>query len=502
MSFISTGNKHCINAFEALTADFFLVMLKLFLERRSVYLRLKNKIKWMKLDMVKQKEILIVGNGYDIANGLKSRFSDYMKPLLCEYVFSYIYHKYTVINNKRDNFINLFANICKIRNQNISSIYATSTYFENPFIKILLHKYCPVVTLLQSYIETELIRIRDDARLSACESEDRTFVSQINLEGKIVTTNNDCEEECRQIKSKLNVISNFQNHLENLLKNINQYNLTRDLQWFDVENIIADIININIRSDLGKYIAQEVKEQFYSSLKEMGISDAQPFFKDSYNNINLQECYDGLELFSDSFKNYLKNEEVTYKQNINKTTGKTDILKLENKSFDYAISLNYTSVSKKALKPGLSENNYCHIHGSIEQNNIVIGTGSYSYDELVADPTKINDMNKIPFYKFFLRILKDTDENYHDWIDDKCYALTFYGFSFGINDYDLIRELLLKSDNNSKNQTHINPALMRITIYCLNLEDKYRILRNLIACLNKNFVNQLKHILHFEIISE
>ena len=109
MSFISTGNKHCINAFEALTADFFLVMLKLFLERRSVYLRLKNKIKWMKLDMVKQKEILIVGNGYDIANGLKSRFSDYMKPLLCEYVFSYIYHKYTVINNKRDNFINLFV---------------------------------------------------------------------------------------------------------------------------------------------------------------------------------------------------------------------------------------------------------------------------------------------------------------------------------------------------------------------------------------------------------
>lgn len=193
---------------------------------------------------------------------------------------------------------------------------------------------------------------------------------------------------------------------------------------------------------------------------------------------------------------------MTYKPNINKTTGKTDILELEDKSFDYAISLNYTSISKKALNKNSKDNDYCHIHGSLERNNIVIGTGSYSYDELVADPTKTNDMNKNSFYKFFSRILKDTDENYHDWIDDKCYALTFYGFSFGINDYDLIRELLLKSDNNSKNKTHINPALMRITIYCLNLEDKYRILRNLIACLNKNFVDQLKHILHFEIISE
>lgn len=97
--------------------------------------------------------------------------------------------------------------------------------------------------------------------------------------------------------------------------------------------------------------------------------------------------------------------------------------------------------------------------------------------------------------------MKDTDENYHDWIDDKCYALTFYGFSFGINDYDLIRELLLKLDNNNKNTIYINPDLMSITIYCLNLEDKYKILRNLIACLNKNIINQLKHILHFEIIS-
>lgn len=348
-----------------------------------------------------------------------------MKPLLCEYVFSYTYHKYTVINNKRDNFINLFANICKICNPNISSIYVTSTYIKNPFIKILLHKYCPVVTLLQSYIETELIRIRDEARLSACKSVDGIVVNQIYLEGKIVSTNNDYEEERRQIESKLNVISNFQNNLENLLKNINQKKLTRDLQWFDVESIIADIINNNIRSDLGKYIAQEDKEQFYSSLKEMRMSDKQPFFKDCYNNINLQECYVGLELFSDSFKNYLKNEVVTYKPNINKTTGKTDILELEDKSFDYAISLNYTSISKKALNKNSKDNDYCHIHGSLERNNIVIGTGSYSYDELVADPTKTNDINKIPFYKFFLRILKDTDENYHDWIDDKCYVLTF-----------------------------------------------------------------------------
>jgi hypothetical protein len=109
------------------------------------------------------------------------------------------------------------------------------------------------------------------------------------------------------------------------------------------------------------------------------------------------------------------------------------------------ISLNYTSVFEKALKSGKGKN-YCHIHGSLERNNIVIGTGSYSYDELIKDPTKINDMNKIPFYKFFLRIYNGTDENYHTWLKDYAYALTFYGFSFGINDYDLIRELLLQQE--------------------------------------------------------
>lgn len=423
--------------------------------------------------MSNYNEILIVGNGYDLANGLKSSFSDYMKIFLREYIFVYIYNLYTKEHSSDNDFkfiLSFFMSACQMSEQKETSFYVPPNYFDNQFIKILLHKYCPVITLLQAYIEPWMVY--------------KDFVYDF-----------------ANSKNTINGGTRALQHLIfKLFKELkkNNVDITLNLQWFDVESIIAEVINGNISSDLEKFVIPEKKEEFYSFLRELNLSDNQQFFKETINNINLQECHEGLELFSESFSIYLKKEEEKYNNKSYKINRPTDIL---DTIFDYVISLNYTSVSKKALKQAPNENNYCHIHGSLKQNNIVIGTGSYSYDELVSDPTKINDINKIPFYKFFLRILKDTDENYHDWIDDKCYALTFYGFSFGINDYDLIRELLLKLDNNNKNTIYINPDLMSITIYCLNLEDKYKILRNLIACLNKNIINRLKHILHFEIIS-
>lgn len=420
--------------------------------------------------MSERNEILVVGNGYDIANGLKTGFSNYMQPLLCEYIFSYIYHLYSKQSQTTDeykNILNVFEAVCNIFSQNETTISVPENFFENQFIKILLHKYCPVITLFQAYIEADRV------------------VKGVELDS-------------RQIRIIQGIISKFHFFIAGLFKKINRKALTCDLKWFDVESIIANVINDDLHSDLGKFLTQAEKEDFYSFLKELDLFDKHPFFGENVKNINLQECHEGLELFSESFKNYLAEEQNVYKKrSSNQISEVSDLLKKD--SFDYVISLNYTSVFKKALKSD-SKNNYCHIHGSLEHNNIVIGTGSYSYDTLVKDPTKTNDMNKIPFYKFFLRILKDTDENYHEWIKDKNYALTFYGFSFGINDYDLIRELFLISDNKGQSLPFINPALREINIYCLNLNDKYKILLNLTACLNKDIVNNLKKILHFVII--
>lgn len=145
----------------------------------------------------------------------------------------------------------------------------------------------------------------------------------------------------------------------------------------------------------------------------------------------------------------------------------------------------------KSLK---SNGNYCFVYGSLESDNIVIGTGSYSYNELAKNTADSYEKNKILFYKFFQRISNETDEKYHEWLEPCCYSLSFYGFSFGINDYDLIRELLLDCDSNGIVRPFLRNGLQRVKIYYLK-QDKENILLNLTVCLSKDIMNNLKKIL-------
>ncbi|MBQ9221492.1 AbiH family protein [Succinivibrio sp.] len=420
--------------------------------------------------MGNRNEILVVGNGYDIANGLKTSFCDFMKPVLAEYIFSYIYHSHTSLfphSEEYKSILTIFENFLGKPNDNLR--IKSDAFFKNQFIQILFHKYCPTITLLHAYMESE-------------------------------KTVNHFIGETKEKKIFKGKASQLQGKIVELFKLLTQKGLTLDLKWFDVENIIANVINEDIQSDLDKFISKADEEEFFSLLEEMSLSNY-PFFKHNFTEINLQECQEGLKLFSQSFREYLKLQEKEYKKSVSENlTNKTDLL--PNNFFDYAISLNYTSVFMKALKQN-SGVNYCFIHGCLKNNNIVIGTGSYSYDELIKDPTKYNDINKIPFYKFFLRIFNDTDENYHTWIKDHSYALTFYGFSFGINDYDLIRELLLQSEpTTAKTLPYKKAELQQITIYCLNQEEKNKTLINLTACLNKDSMNMLKHILKVKLICD
>ena len=172
---------------------------------------------------------------------------------------------------------------------------------------------------------------------------------------------------------------------------------------------------------------------------------------------------------------------------------------LSDNSYDFVISMNYTSTFKKALKKKsnvqIDGNNFCYIHGNIKNENIVIGTDTHEYkDEISA----VN-MLKIPFYKFFQRILNKTDENYTHWINKYCYELTFYGFSFGINDYDLITELIKMNEDQKEEKVKNN--LSKVIIYYLTEKDKYNYLVNLTSCLGKDVMNKLKYKLEFKHIN-
>lgn len=94
------------------------------------------------------------------------------------------------------------------------------------------------------------------------------------------------------------------------------------------------------------------------------------------------------------------------------------VLEIEGIDPDHILSFNYTDTYKRTY--GIEKKiEYDYIHGkaescnSIETNNMVLGI-----DEYLSDDKKDKDFTFLYFKKFYQRILKATDNDYLDWVDD------------------------------------------------------------------------------------
>lgn len=129
------------------------------------------------------------------------------------------------------------------------------------------------------------------------------------------------------------------------------------------------------------------------------------------------------------FKYYL--EEKVINQSVTRLSKQ-----IESINPNYVINFNYTNTYECY---GINRQDVCHIHGSIEDDNMVLGIRDI--DE--------KDINSIYFKKFFQRIQKHTDVIQWDKFGVKCSlsgternAMTyFFGHSLSNNDGDLIKDI-------------------------------------------------------------
>ena len=93
------------------------------------------------------KKILIVGNGYDLACGLKSKFSDFFNPLLARFVF--LVQKKNEINSQFEELSNyyyaVFYNFIKKFDYKTPLKKEELVFFESDFSKLLIKKVYPHV---------------------------------------------------------------------------------------------------------------------------------------------------------------------------------------------------------------------------------------------------------------------------------------------------------------------------------------------------------------------
>lgn len=187
-------------------------------------------------------------------------------------------------------------------------------------------------------------------------------------------------------------------------------------------------------TSLKSYEFEKLKlvNRFCKKIDEQTIEFQDSYFK-RYEGIDKNSIMENLKRdlndFIKLFKYYL--EERVINQSVTKLSKQ-----IEDINPDYVINFNYTNTYEKY---GINRQDVCYIHGSVQDNNMVLGIRDI--DE--------NNIDSIHFKKFFQRIQKHTDVIQWDKFG-KIQNLTetmreattyFFGHSLSKTDGDLIRSI-------------------------------------------------------------
>lgn len=222
----------------------------------------------------------------------------------------------------------------------------------------------------------------------------------------------------------------------------------------------------------------KLMNRFCEKSTKMTITLRDNYFK-TYAGIDkkliMEKLKEDLNSLINLFKYYLEKEIVN--QTIERKSKQ-----IEEISLDYVINFNYTNTCEEY---GVNRQDICYIHGSVQENNIVLGIRDI--DE--------KDINSIYFKKFFQRMQKHTDIIRWDEFEGD---ISFSGISKNINTYFFGHSL---SNNDGDLIRNIYENSCKITIFHLKTHNDYeQKIINLIETLGKEIVVQGIHSRKIEFI--
>ncbi len=398
--------------------------------------------------------ILIIGNGFDLAHGMKTKYSDFLETL-------YFYNlkgklSESILEEKEIEKINTSKECSKKieeLNERINKIFLKEDISASKVAKEMLREKNKILRSIEKLEEV------------------KKYYEKVSID-KISKI-----EKLEEIKDD---ISN--NVWCNYLYDIYNKNQMRGENWIDFEKEIRDIIEIidkhenNLKnniilSKIEKLIEDEIMDReklkkvynfidYYLLLHTITKGE-----KENYDISNINFSYylrrDTLQIFLkkiyddlNKFINYLE----IYLLELEKDTFNLRSKDIQNLKIDKVLCFNYTHTFSK-LYDKENKKEICYIHGEIEENreakfnNMVLGIDEYYDDERKNTNTNFNI-----FKKFTQRIIKKTDLKYRDWLEymDKenhAYAKGYgyfihniyvFGHSLDITDKDILKDFIDK----------------------------------------------------------
>lgn len=365
----------------------------------------------------KAKRIIIIGNGFDLFQGLPTKFSDFIK--FCE--LSDYYFKN--IKNKKEG-IGTY-DFDKYRDKNNKIEWCEKLLTEFPDINIDENKYKEILEFEKTISKSKLIKY-------CINLKNREKYQWHDFENHLSKICNDCEELCKNVVRLQEISKNYYYISEDLLLLLDVLEFNRGCFFHDIQTLESDV-------DWRDYL-------------ESSISVTKKEF------INI--LYTELKIFINAFNHYILHVvtkiPIFHTMNINCSDIDTLIL-----------NFNYTWNEKL-----FTNAKYNHIHGLSPDNNIVIGINNEKLgEEYLYLQKKFLRIN----LKTGLIHNNHTNEDYFD-LDE---WLGFCKFEKNKYDVSVIGHSLDKIDNHILEKIFKSDMLHSIYIYYWSEENITSLTENL-----------------------
>lgn len=388
------------------------------------------------------RNILVVGNGFDLALNLPTSYLHFMKSFLRYRAEQSNLPISRIEKSDKPSLYESFADNMNLLRNSWGAMNNTDLFDEillkNPFILLMIFKY--------NYIElarAKLIRVPEIS------------VETTMWYPKFPDTPDLSEEY-------------FKEH--DIVDN--------DLNWFNVEEILHQISNKEEFCNISNFIDKckescHVLTNLYGAERIFGNYDTYKEHK------KYQKMVEGFNLFKQSLAIYFFSVERFFEKKIQNNF--KDVKKLFNENnYDEIISLNYTSFAERLF--GIPDKFCHHPHGKIskvepEKSEIVLGY----YEDITKNRF---ETHFVEFQKFYQRILYGLGN--YGIKDESVRNIELFGFSCDPADTELLKTLLLDKNDN------VNIAgLHKVLVHCF--KDKNQNILNLIQCIGKDNVLELTH---------
>ena len=360
------------------------------------------------------KKILMIGNGFDKANGLPTTYKEFLE--FCE--------KAEIIYTEEN--LDSFNNEYKTK--------YLDPWDGNDCLKDLLNEAFISKSYVGSNITTKSASLNE---LFYCINRNiwYNYFKNISLNGHNWI---DFETEITRVIKEFDDLKK---------KKIRSETIGRDIKILEYYTDFEpkDFVNIWMLTSNQSEIPREKRTN--RSAKDITKDEIECFVNILYKHLN--QITRALEIYLSSFVSQIK---PMIAQDIS------------DQKFDYILSFNYTNTFEKHYKKSMSKDaQICYIHGkadsaaSVDTCNLVLGI-----DEYLRKHEKNTNLDFLTFKKFYQRIIKQTDNSYSVWLDSihernkigtsfaEDFELYIFGHSLDVTDKDILKDFILNDNVQTK----------------------------------------------------